>query len=1030
MQIQWKIVLLVGCTVAGTVAAVVWKSSSLIRVDRAELISTAAAKQLAPVRRLVKARLDVVKSELVQFAIRKEASNISPSSFGSFDAVALVFENPGKAVGPKWVDKQTGSKAAGWPTGYDLTLLNSLPYAKLKDGELLWVRRADKDERVVFTVMVPVEVQMPIAKTAPTLPPGTPTVAGAQSGGVAESLPEGTTDSGASGIRRGIVVGFTSANPLASVTEDFIGSMHKVFVADEQGYIASHTNKSYNGTLFSEDQMVKALKSSQRIEGSLSYEDLDSQKVDGRWERVEGTNLFAAVSTPRAFLAGSSDRIILWMAMIGGASFIVAIFLAVWMGAQVSAGIQRMGKYLIELQAGNYQPGFLDTKAADEVGFVSSLLVQMEQGRGSGSAKSGGIGLGNGGGNGNAGSAGGAPGSSHASGNSQSTPVASQGAREEIYRQMARGLALQLKEPIAAILGHVQLMRGKTNAGETETHAQSIERDARNVKACVDMLTRFAGEDAIDMQPTSLSQLVETVLSSVERELSVAKVKVQKNIDEDAPLINASAVHLQAALREMILRAAEAMKNRPKKELQIRLSLKNGKPHLQISDTSVGLDNESKAKLFDPFFVAYPHTENPGLGLAMSRAILERHLAYTTVSSMPGAGTTVEITFAPSSKQKLNADSSAVAISMMTTALSSSANSIPDAPSMQTFSGVTFDTSSGPQTTTTANTNTQTGSGTGSASGLLLQLDDEGSADFPAPPPFPAAVLTETIDLTGTAATQSAGTKSETLSLLASAETGSGFTADPLATRTAFTSDDSPTLGGKTAIMENEVQLPPPPPGVRPSTKVDLTLETAKTGSEVQSGPFELTDPTLLDLRRTQPPKDGEVSEFSLSSVAFTQDTPTFSPRTSSASNDPDAVDLGSIGDTASDNGKGMEQDFQSPAPSSAKRFSPPLNPSMGAIDDDEDDDDNDNFASVDLSTFSTDVTAKTPPDLLTAVDPLPDIDDAPDEDIGDAGTVAATLTAGTHPPDMTSTRPLETGLGGSGSNDFKVRIRRPKTKG
>ena len=72
MQTQWKVVLLVGLLVASCVTVVAWQTSQQIRYDKTALFSENAERQLAPVRRLVQAKLDLVAEQLVQFTRRKK----------------------------------------------------------------------------------------------------------------------------------------------------------------------------------------------------------------------------------------------------------------------------------------------------------------------------------------------------------------------------------------------------------------------------------------------------------------------------------------------------------------------------------------------------------------------------------------------------------------------------------------------------------------------------------------------------------------------------------------------------------------------------------------------------------------------------------------------------------------------------------------------------------------------------------------------------------------------------------------------
>lgn len=635
MQTQFKVVLLVACTVVGAVAAVIFKTSSLITADRSGFLAEVSSKQLAPVRRLVQAKLEMEKAALVQVALRREASGnaraASQSLAEGFDVVSLVFEEGSKGWQAKWTEKQPSAKAAKWPQGYEQTLLSSLPYGKVKDGEVMWIRRADNEEHAVFAILVPVEVQA--AGSAAQVEKNND-----------QSLPDSTTHAPMASARRGVVVGFTTENPLLAVTEDFIGSLHKVFVVDDQGYIASHTNKSFTGSLFSEDQAVKTIIKGGRALGSMAYEDLESQRVEARWERVEHSNLFTVIATPAELAGEMAGRIIQWMLVIGAIALVVAILVAVYVGGRMTASVERVQKFVREWKSGNMQTGFLDTQAKDEIGRLSHALAQLAERLSiAGSVM---------------------PQNPVATVNPSAAPAVNVAAKTTAasknpalavsYQRLAHGLVAQLKEPIASILGNIQLLRVKGVSPELEGHAVSVEREARQVKAVVDNLLRIAGDENLEMHSVSVASLLDAVLASRERELTVAGIQVVKEFGK-APNMNANGVALQAAFAEVIAQACEAMKNRPIKELRLTVAEKDGKVRVTIADTGVGLDSEGRTHFFDPFFQAYSGGANPGFGLAMSQAVLARHLGDISLASTPGDGTTVSVAFPPSAEQSTEA---------------------------------------------------------------------------------------------------------------------------------------------------------------------------------------------------------------------------------------------------------------------------------------------------------------------------------------------------------------------------------------
>jgi signal transduction histidine kinase len=100
----------------------------------------------------------------------------------------------------------------------------------------------------------------------------------------------------------------------------------------------------------------------------------------------------------------------------------------------------------------------------------------------------------------------------------------------------------------------------------------------------------------------------------------------------------ADRVQLQQVFMNLILNGIEAMKDMdPPGELTIKSQAQNGELLFSVSDTGVGLPTEQADQIFNPFFTTKP--DGTGMGLAISRSIIEVHggRLWATASSGPGA---------------------------------------------------------------------------------------------------------------------------------------------------------------------------------------------------------------------------------------------------------------------------------------------------------------------------------------------------------------------------------------------------------
>lgn len=633
MRAQLKIVLLVAVVLVATLSAVVWKSQALILEDKLRFINDSSLKQIAPLKRLVSEKIDSNKSSLIRFATTREAQGAGHSStFGSFDVVALM-EPSQPAQGqwaPTWVEKGPNARVEKWPTGYDVTLLKSLPYQKVADGQALWVRLSDSQGAPVYAVLVSVEVQ-----SSQPVPLPTPIVLGGS------SLPETTTSTQpspgsqeadlamptlAAGPRKAVVVGFASENPLATVTEDYIGSINTVFILDDRGYVASHIDKAYLGSLFSEDSIAKeVMKGPSKLSGTGEYEDMEGRKVIGHYERVENSNLTVVITTPIEAATAIVDQSLRNTILVGGSVGFLGLILAWLVGSSLSGPIR--------VQPLKERADSMPTDLGDVSNGVvipETPVVKPASSLSQPAAASG-------------------PGVVAQPTNFAQPDVGSERLKEErqyAFQAFHATLAARLREPLLAVLGHAQLLKTKSQDEAVLAHADSIEREARLAKDSIEHWqileeapTLQDSNEKVDLEKVALNALAEKAI-----ELEGSGIEVVKETNA-VPVVRGRAKELETAIANMIENSIEAMRDRPRKRLALKLTMVGTTIRLSLEDTGIGMSRDVREKIFEPFFKAFAAPRHMGLGLAFANSAFKRAGAAVEVESTPGEGARFVVKF-------------------------------------------------------------------------------------------------------------------------------------------------------------------------------------------------------------------------------------------------------------------------------------------------------------------------------------------------------------------------------------------------
>ncbi len=214
------------------------------------------------------------------------------------------------------------------------------------------------------------------------------------------------------------------------------------------------------------------------------------------------------------------------------------------------------------------------------------------------------------------------------------------------FGQLGAGIAHEVKNPLAGILGLTQLSLRKTEKG-TPIHENLgiIEKETRRCTTIIQNLLKFARQERVAFEPVDINQVAQDAMAIVEHQLEMHKVHLRRNLAPTLPTIQGNANQIQQVLINLMINAQQAMEGSPGEVTITTIGLNSSHVQVQVSDNGPGIPEDLQAKIFEPFFTTKAVGKGTGLGLSVSYGIVKEHKGDIRVESSPEKGTTFKISF-------------------------------------------------------------------------------------------------------------------------------------------------------------------------------------------------------------------------------------------------------------------------------------------------------------------------------------------------------------------------------------------------
>ncbi len=207
--------------------------------------------------------------------------------------------------------------------------------------------------------------------------------------------------------------------------------------------------------------------------------------------------------------------------------------------------------------------------------------------------------------------------------------------------ELAASVAHEVKNPMVGIVGFAQLGQETIDPKEVQEYFRLIEEDAFRANRILQRVLEFARPPEVALHPVSLNEVVEGALQLCQHQLQMGGAKVEVKLEQGLPLIKGNSNQLRQVMLNVLLNAGQAMEDSAVRKVTVTTGTSaDGKVEVRVSDTGPGVSDEVKDTLFRPFVTTKRAGQGTGLGLSVSRSIMEAHGGSIRVESIAGAGAT------------------------------------------------------------------------------------------------------------------------------------------------------------------------------------------------------------------------------------------------------------------------------------------------------------------------------------------------------------------------------------------------------
>ena len=207
--------------------------------------------------------------------------------------------------------------------------------------------------------------------------------------------------------------------------------------------------------------------------------------------------------------------------------------------------------------------------------------------------------------------------------------------------QLVSGVAHELNNPLAAVMGYSDLLKEQAKEGATQQKLERLGTEARRMKRIIENLISFARPLQNGRKPLDIATVVRDSLMLCEYQWKSAGIHFELNFASNLPRVPINEGQFKMVFVNLFTNAAQALEQAPEKKVVVEGNLEAEKIVLRFRDTGPGFSDLDR--VFDPFYTTKPVGQGTGLGLSMCYGTVREHNGNIYAQNLRPNGAVVTI---------------------------------------------------------------------------------------------------------------------------------------------------------------------------------------------------------------------------------------------------------------------------------------------------------------------------------------------------------------------------------------------------